>query len=345
MKNKKKPRRIPLLTAAVTLIVSSILLYQGLKYKKTAEAAARQYELQVKEETNAVTLPAGAVLWNGSYYTYNENLSNFLFLGVDKEKLADTSVGEANAGQTDAIFLLSWNRVDGSLAVVTIPRDTMTAYTAYDLGGEQERTIEDHISLAYAYGDGKHISCRLTADAVSHLLYGVSIQGYCSVSLDALPVLLETLGGVEVTVPNDSLAGVYPECQTGTTFILNEENIEPYLRYRDTSESQTALLRLERQEAFLESCEKKAEQCFREDPGFLTSAYEALEPHMVTNIGMDQLARILEDRMEGAEIRRVSIPGEGTVGQEGYDEYHADDDRLYEMVMDIFYIEKSGSEG
>lgn len=345
MKNKKKSWQFPITVSGIVLLVSIFLLYQMLENKKTAEAAARQYELQVQEETNAVTLPEGATLWNGAYYTYNENLSNFLFLGVDKEELADTSVGAANAGQTDAIFLLSWNRVDGSLTIVTVPRDTMTSYTAYDLGGEQERVIEDHISLAYAYGDGKHTSCRLTADAVSHLLYGVPIQGYCAVSLDALPVLMDALGGVEVIVPNDSLASVYPECQEGAVWTLNAENAESYLRYRDTSRSQTALLRLERQEAFLEGCAKKAKQCFQEDPGFLTAAYEALEPHMVTNIGIDQFARILEGQIEGAGIRRFTVPGEGSVGEEGYDEYHADDDRLYEMVMEIFYTKKSGSEG
>ena len=77
----------------------------------------------------------------------------------------------------------------------------------------------------------------------------------------------------------------------------------------------------------------------------MTAAYEALEPHMVTNIGIDQFARILEGQIEGAGIRRFTVPGEGSVGEEGYDEYHADDDRLYEMVMETFYTKKSGSEG
>ena len=56
-----------------------------------------------------------------------------------------------------------------------------------------------------------------------------------------------------VTVPNDSLAEEYPEFQEGEEAVITEENAETFLRWRDTNQTQSALDRMERQQAFLKA--------------------------------------------------------------------------------------------
>ena len=58
---------------------------------------------------------------------------------------------------------------------------------------------------------------------------------------------------------------------------------------------------------------------------------------MVTNIGNDVFAKILEASYENGQGVR-DIPGEAVAG-EVYDEYHVNDDELYELVLEMFYEE------
>lgn len=337
---KKRLWAVPAAVVSMTVLAGIVMVYQGMQNKKEAEAAARAYsmEMPVETEVNAITVPPGTVSWKGKFYTYNERLSNFLFLGIDKKELVDTSVGYMDAGQSDAVFLLSWDRVENRMVLISIPRDTMTSYEIYSRDGKSMGKVTDHLSLAYAYGDGKHESGRFSSDAVSNLFYGIPIQGYCAVSMGALPVLIQELEGLTVVLPNDSLAARYPDCREGTSLVLDAENIEPYLRYRDITVSQSALMRLERQEVFLKACMELAESRFREDAGVVPRLYSSLTPYMVTNIGTDQFAKMMESMMEEAEVLYWTLPGEGRAGAD-FDEYHVDEDLLYEKIMETFYVE------
>lgn len=341
-RKKKKLWLLPVLVTAVTLWVGLAMAYRGFRDKEKAEITARDHETELSWGTGEIEAPEfiGTVSWNGKTYTYNDHLSNFLFLGVDKKEFADTSVGSAKAGQSDSIFLLSWDRVTGAVTLISIPRDTVAPIEEFYTDGTSLGLVPSYLCLAYAYGDGKHGSCRLSAAAVSNLLYGVPVQGYCALSLSAMPVMVEELGSLEVMVPNDSLTARYPEYQEGTTIVLDKDNIEPYLRYRDTVADGSPFLRLKRQEAFLKVCVERIEEDFEKDPGVVTRIYTALDPCMVTNIGTDQFAKLME-MMTGSGGTGVifwTLPGESRMG-EVYDEYHVDEDTLYEKVMETFYVE------
>lgn len=339
-KRKKKLWLIPVLVTAAALWAGLAMAYRGFRDKEKAEMTARSHEAGPPAGTAGVEAPEfiGTVSWNGKKYIYNEHLSNFLFLGVDKEEFADVPVGSAEAGQSDSIFLLSWDRVTGAVTVILIPRDTTAAIEEFYTDGTSAGLVPSYMCLAYAYGDGRHKSCQLSAAAVSNLLYGVPIQGYCALSLNALPVMIGELGGLEVVVPNDSLTAKYPEYKEGTTITLSAENIEPYLRYRDTSVSGSPFLRLRRQEAFLKAYAGRVEEDFGKDPGVVTRVYTALDPCMVTNIGTDQFVRLMEMMTEGSAPVFWTLPGESVAG-EVYDEYHADEEALRERIMETFYVE------
>lgn len=320
-----------ILTAAVCAVL--ILPAAGCKTSKPQKTQETAADKTVLEQTQS-----RGITYNGKQYEYNEHLSNFLFLGVDKREKAETSQGQTDAGQSDAIFLLSWDRVKHSFALVTIPRDTMTDIEAFDTSGKSLGMSKDHISLAYAYGDGDRGSCELAKEAVSNLFYGLPIQGYCALNMDGIAIMTEDIGGLTVTVPDDSLEQKYPEFQEGTEVELTKENTETFVRYRDINESQSAIKRMKRQSVFMDAYAAKASEKFVKNPGFIAGLYEDLKPYMVTNIGADQFAKIMKDASAGKTQERWTVPGEGVEGV-SFDEYHTDDAKLYEMILQTFYEE------
>ena len=327
---KRRGRFAAVIIAGAAVLAVAGLGYAGIQKKKAAEAASAKATTEA-DDSNTVT-------WQGKNYKYNQNLSNYLLLGVDKRTPAETRVGKADAGQVDALFLLSLNRKTKEMTLISIPRDTMTDVESFDLEGKSLGKSKDHISLSYGYGDGGAESCKLTQEAVSNLFYGLPIQGYLAMNLDGIPELAKSVGGLTVTVPNNSLEYKYPEFAEGAEVTLTEENTEVFLRSRDVDESQSAIYRMERQKAFLDAFSKKAKECYEQNAKFAADLFVAIKPYTVTNISEDRLMKLFQTADEGDGYTEWTVPGEGTQGL-SYDEYHVDDDALYAKIMETFYQE------
>lgn len=335
-KRNKKKTKIYMAAAVLTvlILVAAIGGYVIWQNIHTAESATVTGDISGAESPGDP-----AVTYQGKEYTYNDHLSNYLFLGIDTREKAETKVGKADAGQADAVFLVSWDRVEHTLTVITIPRDTITEIEIFDLEGDSAGKSQDHISLAYAYGDGGAKSCELMEEAVSNLFYGVPVQGCCAINLDGIPSLIEAVGGVTVTVPNDSLENVNPQWTKGSQAELTPDNAESFVRYRDINISQSALDRTERQQAFLKAYGDKAKEVYQKNPSFITDLYAALDPYMETDMSNDQFLQIMEGLgADGSSTLSWTVPGEGTQGA-GFDEYHVDDSQLYEKIIETFYKE------
>ena len=327
---KRHGRFAAVIIAGAAVLAVAGLGYAGIQKKKAAEAASAKATTEA-DDSNTVT-------WQGKTYKYNQNLSNYLLLGVDKRTPAETRVGKADAGQADALFLLSLNRKTKEMTLISIPRDTMTDVESFDLEGKSLGKSKDHISLSYGYGDGGAESCKLTQEAVSNLFYGLPIQGYLAMNLDGIPELTKSVGGLTVTVPNNSLEYEYPEFAEGAEVTLTEENTEVFLRSRDVDESQSAIYRMERQKAFLDAFSKKAKECYERNAKFAANLFVAIKPYTVTNISEDRLMKLFQTADEGDGYTEWTVPGEGTQGL-SYDEYQVDDDALYAKIMETFYQE------
>ena len=58
----------------------------------------------------------------------------------------------------------------------------------------------------------------------------------------------------------------------------------------------------------------------------------------MTNISQDRLVKLVQFIDQDKGYEEWTIPGEGVEG-ESYDEYHVDDDALYEQIIHTFYKE------
>lgn len=338
-KNTRKAirqRKVCMLLIIILIIVLSIL-GGGYYLLSQKNAALPQNGGQNSDSRNQTDLNQNSdiVEYKGETYKYNDHLSNYLFLGIDTRETVDTYQSQADAGQADAIFLVSMDRATEKIKVLFIPRDSMTRIEVFNPYGQSLGETTDHLNIQYAFGDGKEKSCELMKTAVCDMLDGLPIQGYCSMNMDGISVITDFVGGIQLTIPDDSLADVNPEYKKGAVVDITGETAEQFVRYRDIDKTQSALVRQERQKTFLQALVQKAQEKAGEDAGFVTGLYDSVKSYTVTNMGNDIFAKLLAASQNGITDTET-VPGEGTHG-ENFDEYHIDEDALSDLIISMFY--------
>ena len=330
-RNKNRRKRI-----AAVLVICGVLavvaVFAAGIWKQQRKAHMETDGASVSSEENT----SESITYKGKTYVYNDHLSNYLFMGIDTKGDMETAES-GNAGQADAVFLVSVDRVTKEMQVISIPRDTMTEIEMFSVSRKSLGLMENHINLQYAQGDGKTESCELMKTAVSKLLGGIPVHGYCSVNMDGIPVMTEAAGNVQVVIPDNSLEEVNPEFTEGAEVTLTKDNVEQFVRYRNTGREQSALVRQDRQKIFIEAYMKKAQEQYAKDASFVTGLYESMKPYMVTNIGNDLFVKLLSAVQEGKSSVHT-LPGKGAQG-EYFDEYRVDEEALQEMIISVFYRE------
>ena len=286
---------------------------------------------------DGITREAQTVTYNGKNYAYNTDLTNYVICGIDtRGELENYEVDPVKHGQADAIFMISYNRREKTAQAFAIPRDTITLIEKFSFDRKESYGLsEDHISLQFYYGDGKYGSCELMEDAVGRLFYEIPVTGYCAFNLDILAPLMNFTGDVEVVVPDDSLSVKYPEFQQGATVKLNADNVEAFVRSRDTSVHFTAVNRMNRQVVFMKAMLKTVKQKQAESSGMIGDMFDLLHPFMLTNMSNDIFADLL---MAENLSDFITVPGE-SVQTETFDEYHLDEEALFDLVIEKFYKE------
>lgn len=210
MQTEKRAGRVMRSVAAVLVIILAIVaLFQGFRMRGK-EALFRN----VAVETENLPEEKQARRQGKDLHANRERRSHIrersmcttkiwcpdFFSGVDKEAFEEGgTVGDGKAGQADALFLLVLDTKTGKSRLIAISRDTMTdvnVYSTLEILSEREKL---QLCLAYTYGDGKEKSCENTVRAVSRLFYGMPVAAYAALDLDAIAVLTDAVGGVEVT--------------------------------------------------------------------------------------------------------------------------------------------------
>lgn len=334
---KKSTRNLASAAAVLLLIGGGALAWQQAQRRSEAmEASRRDAQTASEKAENKEDSAAETVTYDGVTYRYKEDIRSYLLMGIDKT----TSEGKNSAGrsgQADTITLIVRDEGEKKIRILEIPRDTMAQIEAYDAQGKSLGMTEDHLNTQYAYGDGRGSSCRLMTEAVSNLLYQIPIHGYCAMMMDGIAVLNDAIGGVTITVPQEGFTFEGQQYESGTEVTLSGAMAETFVRYRNTDESLSSLKRMENQNVFLEAWMRQAQEVASEDAGFVARLYTALEPYLVTDMTNDLFAELMEYASE-FEKEKQMLPGSGSAG-ENFDEYHVDENALYELVLEIFYEE------
>ena len=320
-------RRFALLIAVVACML--VLLYIGGSWlearNRKPEARGDYQERYAYEETIEV---------DGVTYRRRREVTAILLIGVDKDSDAAVT-GYRNGGQSDFLQVLAIDSANRTITRVPIDRDTMTPITVLGVLGNKSGVRTAQICLSHGFGDGKQQSCELTVDAVSNLLMGVPIDEYFAMNLDGISTLNDALGGVEVTLEDD-FSAIDPAMTPGTTLTLRGMQAEYFVRSRMNIGVGTNEARMKRQQVYIEQIGNMLDERVREDQNFIGTLYDELTPYLVTSMSRGYLINKAWSTRE-YERRVAEIPGEHRIGSDGFMEFHADEDAVEQLVLELFY--------
>lgn len=333
MKRRKKrdkrgtSKQFALLVAAVAGLLA--LLYIGgnlLEARdKKPETRGDYQERYAYEETIEV---------DGETYRRRREVTAILLMGIDRSSDA-VITGYRNGGQSDFLQLLAIDSSDRTITRVPIDRDTMTPITVLGVLGDKAGVRTAQICLSHGFGDGKQQSCELTVDAVSNLMVGAPIDEYFAMNLDGISTMNDALGGVTVTLEDD-FSALDPAMTLGTTLTLRGIQAEYFVRSRMNIGVGTNEARMKRQQVYIEQIGNMLDERVREDQNFIGTLYDELTPYLVTSMSRGYLINKAWTTRE-YERRVAEIPGEHRIGSDGFMEFHADEDAVEQLVLELFY--------
>lgn len=275
---------------------------------------------------------------DGQWYAPRTDLETLLVIGVDKMEPLVSSGSYNNDGQADFLLLTIFDKTAKTTTILHINRDTMTDIPILGVTGEPAGTIFGQLALAHTYGDGLEDSCENTVKAVSMLLDGVKIDHYVGMTMGAVPLLNDMVGGVTVTVLDD-FTGIDDSLVKGETITLQGEQALHYVRIRRGLEDSTNLNRMKRQQQYLAALTEKIESLGDDfSPSF--SQLDQLSEYIVSDCTIQQLSDISK-RYAGYEMAEEmeDIKGEARQGTE-FVEYYPDEAALQQQVLSLFYVPK-----
>ena len=319
---KKKNIIVFIISIVVILAISAVAFAMKKNSKEEKDTSS---ELQQESENY--------ISYNGQRYQHNDHLRTYLYMGIDKDGPVTEAEDSVSGGQSDAMFLIVVDSEKKTISVLSINRNTMTDVDVYDKDGNFVETRKLQICLQHGFGDGMRTSCQRSVDAVSNLLYGEPISGYIAMNMDAMPMMNDSVGGVTVEVLDDLTSpSRNVSLHKGETVTLNGDEAYVYLRSRDINEFDSATERLNRQMQYIQAFVKQAKS---KDAATLVSAYNAITDYIVTNVDVPNLVNKLTT-YEFDDSRMYTVPGETKMGEQ-YEEYHVDEDALYQLMIDTFY--------
>lgn len=331
--SRKKKVLVGILIFFLTLIIGVISTFFILRY------LGKQAMLNYNNLN--ITVPDGIdyddngriIYYKGHTYQFNENIASVLFMGIDNRQLKENATA-GTAGQADALYLFTYNALNGEIKVLSLNRDTMTDISRYDAGGKYYDTTKTQLCLAYAYGDGKTLSAENQVTAVERLLYNVPINAYYAINLDAIKILNDDIGGVTLTP--EYTFGSFVKGQQVT---IKGDMAEEFVRHRDTSLLDDNLRRMACQRLYINSFANQIVPAIKRDFQVPIKLYRHSSAETVTNIQMPiltYLASSLATNFSGLNMKTtngkyIDNPDDPAA------QFIISKKPLFETVLDFYY--------
>lgn len=345
-RRKKKKKRLPMqrwkkitLGVVATLLVIIIGIAGSFFYLRAQGEKNLKTDLSDVEDTPEARKEGLFITYKGKEYQYNEDVINFLCLGIDNSTPVEQANEMKGQGLADAIILVSINVESGKIKILAIPRDTYVPVKMYNDQGKFLGEKNMQLTLQYYYGKTAKDSCELMVNTVSNLLFKVPIQRYCAINLEAIPILNDAIGGVDVQVLGDVEVGGRPY-HAGETIHLQGKMAEDYIRDRDCDVFASSMSRLERQKQYMTNYFATAMAQVRNDLTLPVSIYQSLQGNMYTNISVEDITYLAPEMLDvtlTAEDMSM-IPGEVTQPDD-HEAYMVNSEQLKELVVNFFYTE------
>lgn len=274
---------------------------------------------------------------DGKDYYLNDNIETILVMGIDTDGNIGQTGKYVNNSQADVIYLFVIDNKAKTYRTLQLNRNTITGIKTLSADGRDTGITNMQLSLSHSYGRDDSDRCLNTVDAVSALLCDIDIDHYVSLTMDAIPVLNDSVGGVTVTVPEDMTAAD-PSFVKGATVTLHGDQAEKFVRSRMSLPNDTNEFRMQRQQLFMSDWRDKVNSKIGGDLGFALNMILNISPYMVSDMSVNALADFANTLSDYEDLGSMSPEGEVRDG-ELFKEFIVDQDDLEDKVVELFYEE------
>ena len=335
----KGGKKIALIVLGIILAVLLLSVAVAFALVKSGESSLKDFTGEILAAEDAQSTDEGrTVEYQGKKYALNEDMVSVVFIGYDRNELADPAL---TAGQADTVIVLALDTKTGKATAINVPRDSMVEVGEF-AGDAYIGQDTMQLCLAFSYGDGAETSCENVTTSVSRTLYNMPMSYYVALNVAGIAPLNDAVGGVELnalqTIPGTDIV-------EGQTTLLMGDNAERYVRYRDTSALSSSSDRQERQMQYITAYAAKALSGSDGESASLTGLYNMASECSVTNLGASQFAYLASVMLSHGitSLDSVTLAGETVEGPQ-YIEYQLDKDAVYQTVLDVYYtpVEEEG---
>ena len=275
--------------------------------------------------------------YNGQEYVLNEDLETVLVIGLDKFE-EDEADSYNNDKQADFLILFVIDNNNKTYKAVHLNRDAMVEMNVLGVAGDKIGTETKQLALSHTYGNGKEVSCRNTANAVSGMLLGAEIDHYVSFTMDSVGVYNDLLGGVSVEILDD-FSSIDANMVKGQNVVLNGEQALKYVRSRHGLDDPTNNNRMKRQKQYLEAMYMKTRQKISEDNTFVSKTGLEMSKFVISDCSINKLEGYMEKLTNYELVSVLDIEGKTDISNQ-FVEFYPNESSVKEIVIDCFYKEK-----
>lgn len=296
-------RILTVMLLAITVFVITLAVSEFVKYKEAKEISSQE---EIK--------------------TINTNIETVLVVGLDKySEQINTDSTNVNDQLADFNLLLVLDKLHHTVTPIMINRDTICEYDEFAIGGAKAGTAKGQLALSHTSGTGKEDSLINTKNAISNLFNGIKIDYYLQFTMDAVAIVNDCLGGVEVVVMDD-FTGVDDSLKQGETVLLVGEHSLNYVRSRKGLDNPTNIDRMSRQNQYLHGLYEKACIEYRNDSSVFSNVLKKVGDCLISNCSIYDISDLLRD-ITDYELQSVIIPS-GESRQGDYMEFYIDEESI-----------------
>ena len=326
--SKQKPKG-SIVYFCIILLLVLVMIFSGLQILESTI-------FNVGQESDG-SFVSKTIVRNGVEYFPRQDITVVMVLGVDQKGPVSESGSYNNRGMADVITLLIFDETNHNCRVLQLNRDTMTDVRVLGLGGRYAGTMYGQLALAHSYGSGLADSCENTRETVSDMLYGLRIDYYMALNMDAISIMTDAVGGVKVNVKDD-FSLVDPSIGMGEV-ILNGQQAINYVQVRKDVADQMNVSRMERHREFMSGLMTGLLAKMQTDPTTAVSIFDQTSAYMVTDCSGTVISNFA-DRYGGYPLVEIVSPeGELKQGTQ-YMEFYVDEAKLDELILRLFYAPK-----
>lgn len=320
-----------MLFSCLALVLVFVILYSGLQIlESTVLHTPQQMEVRVRK----------TITRDGVDYYPRQDITTVLVMGIDQTGPAQLSDKPNDGKAVDMAAVVIVDEKAEKCTVLNINRDTMLEMPMLNEASREDGTFFGQLAYSHTYGRGGEDSCENTRKAISNFLYGITVDYYIAMNMDAVTILNDAVGGVTVLVEDD-FSKVDPSIPMGVVRLEGQQALS-FVQSRGGVGDELNLSRIERQKEYID----RFVDAFRENMAlsdtFLLKTYNAAAPYLVSDLPVNTLTAMIQ-RYEGYTIGdTISLTGENRLGQEHY-EFYPDESALEALILELFYAPKQAA--